>query len=157
MIYFTTFIFTLLLSHIACALPGCGDAAPPEDLYEPTYDDVQEPLFTNYPVEWDKKYDGGNHDTKNLSCAHRYPHYKNIPHYPYIGGASFIRPGPSCSRCWKLHNKKTNKTVSVSVVDHASPPGFKVSKKVYDDLGGKPGKKMEVEGNMVPRSVCGFT
>ena len=48
MIYFTTLIFTLLLSHIARAVPACGDVASPEDQYD-TYDDGQ-PVLATYKV-----------------------------------------------------------------------------------------------------------
>jgi hypothetical protein len=57
MIYFTTFIFTLLLSHIARAMPPCGDVASPEELFD-TYDDEQ--VLASYKVTWDATYDGNN-------------------------------------------------------------------------------------------------
>jgi Cerato-platanin len=162
MIYFTTFIFTLLLSHIARAVPACGDDASPKDLYDTSYDDVQQPLFIEYRVEYDEKYDHKNGDTKKLACGHslapRYPHLKDIPHYPYIGAAFDIHKGShNCGKCWKLHNKKTNKTISLSAVD-STEKGFKVSKEAYEKLGGKPGGHghLDVEAEHIPPSVCGF-
>ena len=53
MIYLTTFILTLLLSHIACATPACGDVTSPKELYEPTYADAQHTLtIVVYNVTW---------------------------------------------------------------------------------------------------------
>jgi hypothetical protein len=170
MIYFTTFIFALLLSHIARAVPACGDAASPEDLYDPTYDDVQEPidlLVTSYKVGWDGKYDKKHGDTKSVACAnpphgyaHRYPHFKDFPDFPYIGGAFDVKHGsPNCGKCWKLHDKKTNKSIHLTAIDHAGHgKGFIISKEAFEKLnGGSVGSgELEAEAKEVPASVCGF-
>ena len=44
MIYFTTFVLSILLSHIVRATPACGDVTPPNELYDPTYADAQSAL-----------------------------------------------------------------------------------------------------------------
>jgi hypothetical protein len=162
MIYFTTFIFTLLLAHITRAVPGCGDAASPEGLYDPTYDDVQEPLFAEHKVTWDPKYGHKHGDTKTVECrrlAHRYPQFKDFPDFPYIGAAHNIKEhdSPNCGKCWKLHNKKTHKSIHFTAIDSTSEKGFKVSKQAFEKLNdGKPGTSLDVEATQVPPSVCGF-
>jgi Cerato-platanin len=104
MIYYTTFIFTLLLAYVARAVPACGDVASPEDMYDPMYDDEQLVLAT-YKATWDDKYDNANGDTIGVVCsslAPKYPHFKVIPHFPYIGGVSNIRGNsPNCGKCWQ--------------------------------------------------------
>ena len=94
MIYFTTFIFTLLLTHTARAVPACSDVAPPEDMYDSMYDDEQLVLATQNAT-WDPKYDNPNGDTRALACSGylypRYPYLKNVPDSPYIGGSYDIR------------------------------------------------------------------
>ena len=164
MIYFTTLIFTLLLSHIASAVPACGDDASPKDLYDTSYDDVQEPFFVEHRVKYDSKYDHKHGDTSKVACAHslahRFPHFKDIPHFPLIGAAFDIKKGAhNCGKCWRLHNKKDNKTIALTAID-STEKGFKVSKEAYEKLGGKvlPGGHghLEVEAKHVPHSVCGF-
>jgi hypothetical protein len=46
MIYFITFILTLLFSHITRAAPACGDVASPEEPYDPMFADARTP----YPL-----------------------------------------------------------------------------------------------------------
>ena len=69
MIYFTTFIFTLLLSHIARAVPARDDVASPKE-YESydAYDDEQLVLAT-YKVMWNSKYDDPNGSTNSVACS----------------------------------------------------------------------------------------
>jgi len=163
MIYFITFI--LLLLHIVRAVPACGDVASPEDLYDPTYDDVQQPLITSYKVTVDSNYDHKHGNTHSVACsngphglAHRYPQFKDIPNFPYIGGAFNVRWGsPNCGKCWKLHNKKTNKSITLTAIDSARP-GFNIGKHAFIKLnGGTVGSGMlEAEAKPVPHSVCGF-
>jgi len=97
MIYFTTFILTLLLSHITRATPACGDVASPEELYDPTYADAQQTLpMAVSDVVWSNWYDDPNGDTSKVACsslARVYPHFGNIPHFPYIGGVFNIKRG----------------------------------------------------------------
>jgi len=168
MIYFTTFIFTLLLSHIVRAVPACDDVASPKDLYDTTYDDVQQPLFAERKVKYDGKYDHKHGDTSKVACAHRphglahrYKHFKDIPGFPYIGAAFDVKPGsPNCGKCWKLRNKKTHKKIHLTAID-STEKGFKVSKEAYKMLGGKVEPDghghLEVEAERVDPSVCGFT
>ena len=158
MIYFTTFIFTLLLSHIARAVPACGDDASPKGLYDPTYDDVQQPIQPphHHKITWDRKYDHRHGDTKSVTCshlAHRYPHFKDFPQFPNIGAAFDIHGPPHCGKCWKLHHK--NKSISLTAIDHAAK-GFKISKEAFEKLNGGPGTEFEARAERVADSVCGF-
>ena len=164
MIHFNTFILTFLLSHIARAIPACGDAASLENLYDPTYDDIQQPLITSYKVTWDGTYDNKHGDTNSVACsngphglAHRYPHFKDFPDFPYIGGAFDVHWGsPNCGKCWRLHNKKTNKSISLIAID-ADGGGFNIAKEAFIKLGGNVGSgTLEAEAKEVPPSVCGF-
>ncbi|KAI0265480.1 hypothetical protein BGY98DRAFT_1035672 [Russula aff. rugulosa BPL654] len=111
MIYFTTFIFTLLLSHITRAVPACGNAASPKDLYDTTYDDSRGVAST--------QPDG---DTKTL----------DIYLFPSIGGAFDIKNKISfaCNRCWKLHNPKTSRSLYILAVD-AAKTGLNISKTAF--------------------------
>ena len=148
MIYFTTFILTLLLSHIARAVPACGDAASPEELYDPTYADAQAaehalPIIV-YNVTWSSKYDDKNGDTKKTACpslAKRYPHYHNFPHYPYIGGAWNIKRSKGgdseyCGTCWNLTTLKSHRAIYVTVMDSAKANYYNISKEAYTKLSG---------------------
>ncbi|KAF8488515.1 Cerato-platanin-domain-containing protein [Russula emetica] len=166
MIYFTTFIFTLLLSHIARAVPACGDAASPEDLYDPTYADGQHALpIVVYNVTWSNRYDNKNGDTNKVACstgphglAQRYPHFKDFPDFAYIGGAWNVKWGSQyCGSCWNLTNLKTYKTISVTIIDSAKT-GYNISKEAFEKLnGGKVGSgTLQAEAQQVSPHFCGF-
>ena len=146
MIYFTTFIFTLLLSHITRAVPACGNAASPKDLYDTTNDDVQQPFdlplpTINVTVTWSSFYDNPNGDTKTLVCPERVPHFKDIHDFPLIGGASDIKNKTSfvCNRCWRLYNPKTSVALTIFAVDaaktvNAATTVLNVSKTAFEVL-----------------------
>jgi cerato-platanin len=166
MIYFTTFILTLLFAHIARAVPGCGDDAYPEEVYDPTYDDYDptyeptyEPTYDStyddgqeaFPavqhvkVTWSPKYGNPNGNTlTSVSCSNgphglapKYPHFKDFPHFPFIGGKFHVKWGsPNCGGCWKLIHKKTGDHIHVTVIDHAPPDTFDISKHAYKVLNG---------------------
>ena len=98
MIYFTTFIFTLLLAHIARAVPGCGDVASPQGLYD--INDDKQLVFAGDNVTWDAKYDNMDSSTKSIACSglgSKYPHFHNFPDFPYIGSAFDIIGHDSCT------------------------------------------------------------
>ena len=165
MIYFTTFILTLLLSHIARATPTCGDVTSPEELYNPTYTNAQEaqhalPIVV-YNVTWTNKYDNKNGDTKHAACsilAHRYPHYKDFPHFPYIGAAwNAQKDSAYCGSCWNLTNLKTHKTISIIPMDSAKS-GYNISKEAFNVLnGGKLGSSwLQAEAKQVDPHFCGI-
>jgi hypothetical protein len=171
MIYFTAFILTLLLSHIARATPACDDAAAPEELYEPTFADAHAgqhalPIIV-YNVTWSSRYDHKNGDTNKVACntgnhglAKRYPHYKDFPHFPYIGGAWNVKHGSQyCGSCWNLTNLMNYKTISVTVIDSAKANHYNISKEAYTKLsGGSPGSggSLKAEAKQVDGKYCGF-
>jgi hypothetical protein len=162
MLYFTTFIFTLLLAHIARAVPAsCGDVSSPEDMYDydAIFDDEQSMLAT-YPATWSSKYDNPNGVTKSLACsslAAKDPHYHNIPGYPNIGAAYNIQGhnSPNCGKCWKLTNPKTHKYIYFTAVDTAKS-GFVLSKHAYAALGFGSSTSSHVDASEVKPHLCGF-
>jgi Cerato-platanin len=163
MIYFTAFIFTLLLSHIARAMPTCDDAASPQDTYD-MYDDVQL-VLASYKVTWDATYDNGNGNTNSVACSNGphglagdYPHFKNFPDFPYLGGAFDTKWGSSnCGKCWKLTVQKTKRSIYFTAID-AAGNGFNIGKHAFIALnGGTVGNgTLEAEAISVPRHFCGF-
>jgi Cerato-platanin len=163
MIYFTTFILTLLLSHIARATPACGDVASPEELYDPTYADAADgqhvlPIIL-YNVTWTTKYDNKTGSTKGGACpklARQYPHYKDFHDFPYIGGAYNVKPPNNqfCGTCWNLTDLKTKKTISLVVLDSAKT-GYNISKEAFIKLnGGKVGTSLQAEAKPVAPHFC---
>jgi len=157
MIYFSTFFATLLLLHIARATPACGDVTSPEELYDPTYADAQAaqlPIPSLYNVTWSSWYDDPNGDTSKVACsslARRYPHFKNFPHFPYIGGGFNIKKGSqdNCGWCWILTNVKTKKWIIITPIDSDTNQGFNISKEAYNVLsGGQPSKTLLAEAKL---------
>ena len=166
MIYFTTFYFTFLLALIARAMPACDDFA--EDVFDLTYDEPtfdDELVLATYKVTWDATYDNPNGNTNSVACsngphglAERYPHFKNFPHFPYLGGAFDTKFGsPNCGKCWKLTDKKTHRSIYVAAID-AAGTGFNIGKRAFIALnGGTVGAgTLEAEAVSVPRHFCGF-
>ena len=162
MIYFTTFIFTLL-SYIVRAVPAWGDVDSPPGLYD-TYDDEQL-VFVSYKVTWDAKYDNPKGNTSSVACsnvpdgfASKYPHFKNIPGFPYIGGAFDIKWGsPNCGKCWKLTRQKTGKSIYFIAID-AAASGFNIGKHAFLALNSATvgTDTLQVEAVSVPPHFCGF-
>ncbi len=160
MIFFTTFILTLILSYVARAVPACGDAASPEELYEPYELTFDSPPIIVFNATWDIKYDNPNGNTHNVTCSNLdppYPHFHNIPQFPYIGAAFDVRWGPGgCLKCWKLTNLKTRRSIYLFAID-ATPNGFKLGKRVFEAFtGGTVEVKVEATLDSGPPSVCGF-
>ncbi|KAN0126477.1 Cerato-platanin domain containing protein [Russula decolorans] len=163
MIYVATFVFTLLLSHIARAMPACGVVASPEDLYH-TYDYEQLVLAT-YKVTWDATYDNPNGNTNGVACsngpnglADTYPQFHNFPDFPYLGGAFDTKWGSSnCGKCWKLTNKKTGRWIHFTAID-AAGGDFNIGKKAFILLnGGTVGAgTLDAEARSVAGHLCGF-
>lgn len=160
MIYFTTVIFTLLLSHVARAVPACGDVA----YFEDQYDAYGEASAASYKVTWDATYDNPNGNTDTVACSNgphglagKYPHFKNFPDFPYLGGAYDVKWGSdSCGKCWKLHNKKTGRSIYFTAIDASG--SFNIGKKAFIALnGGTVGAgTLEAEAQSVPGHFCGF-
>ncbi len=147
MIFFTTFILTLILSYVARAVP--------EELYEPyevTFD--AQPIL--YDIAWDIKYDDPHGDTENVTCSNiatQYPHFVDIPDFPYIGAAFNVKQGPSCIKCWKLTNVKTRKSMFLYSIDY-TPSGFKLGKKLFDSFIGTGTVGAKVEAASISPTFC---
>jgi hypothetical protein len=160
MIYFTSFIFTLLLAHVARAVPACDDVASPQVLY----DDIEQPLAI-YKVTWDSVYDNPEGSTDKVACSNgphglvaKYPHFKNFPDFPHLGGAFDVKWGsPNCGKCWKLTEKKSKRFIYFTAID-ATKSGFNIGKKVFIELnGGTVGAgTLEAEAVSVAGHFCGF-
>ncbi len=157
MIFLATFILTLILSNVARAVPACGDAAPPEELYE-----QYEVMFDAQPIflenaTMDVKYDNWNGDTRTVTCSNlapQFPHFHNFPQFPRIGAAFNVKQGPGCSKCWRLTDSKTRRSISLFAID-ATHDGFKLGKRVFEALTGGT-VEVKVEARLVPLSVCGL-
>jgi hypothetical protein len=118
------------------------------------------PFPLHYTVSWSNEYDNKNGNTSKVACktlAHRFPHFKDFPHFPYIGGAWNIPRDPLlCGSCWNLTDLKTHKTISVTVIDHAKS-GYNISKEAFNVLnGGKLGSKtLQATAKQVDQKYCG--
>ena len=164
MIYFTTFIFTLLLTHIARAVPACDDVASPKELYDPTYNDGQFGLPI-YKVTWDATYDNPNGNTNSVACSNgphglsgTYPLFEDFPDFPYLGGAFNTKWGsPNCGKCWKLTDTQTGRWIYLTAID-AAGTGFNIGKHAFIELnGGTLGSgTLEAEAVPVPGHFCGL-
>ena len=178
MIYFTTFILALLLSHIACATATCDDAFSPDDAIMYTDDQqgqhaLHKPPVTNappkaphpilYAVTWAPKYGNPNISTKSATCSNlapQFPHFGNFPHFPYIGGARGVENSSSkiCGSCWNLTNPKIRKTIFIIAMDKTKPalPGwYNTSEVAFKALnGGKPGTVLQAEAHEVEAWHC---
>ena len=178
MIYFTTFILALLLSHIACATATCDDVFSPDDPIMYTDDQqgqhaLHNPPVTNappkaphpilYPVTWAKKYGDPNGDTKSVTCsklAPLFPHFRNFPHFPYIGGARGVENSSSkvCGTCWNLTNPKIPKTIFIIAIDKtkfAIPGWYNISEVAFKALNnGTSGTVLHAEAHEVEPLHC---
>ena len=86
----------------------------------------------------------------------RYPHFGDIPNFPYIGGAFDVVWGsPNCGACWKLTNLENGAYIYLTAIDRA-PNGFKIGVSAYNTLkgDGEEGARIDVV-NVLPR-FCGF-
>ena len=162
MIYFTTLIFTLLLSHIARAVPACGDVASPEDQVE--YDAYGDELvLATYKVTWNSKYDDPNGSTDSVACSNgphglapEYPYFRNFPDFPYLGGSYDTSHGSSnCGKCWKLSYK--GRSIYFTSIDSYGG-GYSIGRKAYIALYGGTGGPGSLDANAqsVPGHFCGF-
>ena len=160
MIYFTTFIFTLLLAHIARAMPACGDVASFEDMHDPMYDDKQLILYPPIAT-WHDLYDNSSGHTIDLMCSNLaipFPLYCNFPTFPYIGGAFDIQEhnSPNCGKCWNLTNTETDKFIYFTAIN-TSKRGFSfvLSRQALMALSGGLAP-LVVSADLVPAHFCGF-
>ena len=170
MIYRTTvaFIFTLLLTQVARALPqACSDHTSPASKsvqhHLPnggapyTLASVQAPMI----VTCDPKFDIPAGFMSTVACANplepEYPLFKNIPSFPFIGGAYDAEAGSdNCGACWKLTNADNDGYhIYLAAIDRAAF-GFNIGVTGCDTLRGD-GIVTKVNAEKVPASFCGFT
>jgi Cerato-platanin len=175
MVYITAFILTLFLTHIARALPrGCSDAISPEsdDALRLSYGDsdaqyaITNPVpAAQYKVTYDPKFDNELGSMDRVACsdgrhglAARFAQFRNVPTFPYIGGAHDIHwNSPNCGSCWKLTNTANNASITITTIDRAGH-GFNIAETAFEELnGGEVGEGMlQVEAHKVPIQVCGL-
>ena len=174
MIYFTTFILTLLLSHIAHATSACGDVNSPEELYESTYADAQQgqhvlpppgpPPVTYYTVTVNDKYGKKDGKISDSACSALSPKYKLYKDFENVGAAWSIKSGgqkpvTGCGTCWRLTEKNRKKSIYFVPID-AVPSGYSVSKEAFGKLSdGQQGGTLQVEAKEVEpseRHLCGY-
>ena len=168
MIYFTTLILTLLLAHIARAVPACGDGSPLEDMYDPIRNDEQLALGDsfNYKVRFDVKYDDKQRSTNTVSCKDflqpKYKTFGSLSHFPDIGGAYFVRdgkkPSPQCGKCRKISNAKVpTKFFYFLAIDSVKEgENFVLSEQSYKKLTGGGTGPVDIEVEAVQPHFCGF-
>lgn len=177
MVYITTFILTLLLSHIARALPrACGDVIvislesdSPRGL---SYGDgdgqytIPNPVpMAQYKTSYDPTYDNQDVSMDKVACsdgrhglAARFATFRDIPTFPYIGGAfDIVWNSPNCGSCWLLTNTANNMSITITTIDTAGL-GFNIAESAFEDLnGGDVGEGiLQVEAHRVPIQVCGL-
>jgi hypothetical protein len=118
------------------------------------YEDEQLVLAT-YKVTWNATYDNINPkgNTDSVACSNgphglagTYPHFKNFPDLPYLGGAYDTRWGSSnCGKCWKLTSKKMGRWIYFTAID-ATGSGFNIGKKAFIERWNGGGRHIESGG-----------
>jgi len=175
MIYITTFILTLFLMHIARALPrACSDLIAPEsdDPRGLLYGDgdaqytIPGPIpLAQYKVTYDPTYDNQDGSMSSVACsdghnglAARFAKFRDIPTFPYIGGAfDIVWNSPNCGSCWKITNTANNVSITITAIDTAGF-GFNIAEDAFEDLNdGEVGNGVvQVEAHRLPIQACGL-
>ena len=160
MIYFTSFVFTLLLAHIARAVPACGDVLSSQKMYDTTYEDTEQLVVATYKVTWDATYDNAKGSTNSVACSNltpKYPHFNSFPDFPFLGGAHDVHfNSPNCAKCWKLTETKTHRFIYFTAIDASA--SFNIGKRAFTVLnGGTIGNgTLQAEATPVAGHFCGF-
>ncbi|KAI0312378.1 eliciting plant response-like protein, partial [Amylostereum chailletii] len=117
-------------------------------------------------VTYSNVYDSSSGSLDSVACSNgvngldsRFATFKDIPSYPYIGGAfSVTWNSTNCGSCWKLTYPETGVSVNVTIID-AAAQGFNVAQQALDKLtGGQAVElgKASVEALPMPPSACGL-
>ncbi|KAF8467142.1 Cerato-platanin-domain-containing protein [Russula ochroleuca] len=173
MIFPATFILTLFLTQIACALPqACGDHISPKSStpnpHGLPYDNAQYTIVHQGPIIHDARvndaYDNPNTSTNTVACSNgpnglaaRFPKLGDFPTFPFIGGTfDIVWNSPNCGGCWKITNIGNNASIHMTAVDTSL--GFDLSEDAFKALNnGQIGQGvLQVTGGKIPRSVCGL-
>jgi hypothetical protein len=166
MIYLTTFFLTLILTHVARAVPrGCHDLISPETETEQhgfTYGDIQ-PVRIPSPlkVTYDQTFDNRDGSTSNVACsngpnglASRYPWFGNFSSFPYIGGAyDIVWNSTNCGSCWLIYNPANGAWVYITGIDTAGS-GFNIAKQAFQKLGNVDAGSLVVEAWKISNHPC---
>jgi hypothetical protein len=154
MIYLTTLILTLILTHIARALPE----------ESPTLDDTQFTFLIPSPLRTtsDNTFDNPRGSLNDVACsdgehglAKIYPNFINLPNFPNIGGAFDVEfNSPNCGGCWKITNNANGASIFVTAIDTA-PDGFNIAEAAFRKLnGGELGDTLEVVAQKATFGGC---
>jgi len=164
MIYLTTFFLTLILTHIARALPrGCHDLIFPEidiDQHDFTYGDIQPP----FPLKatYDQTFDNPSYSVNNVACsnganglASKYPTLGDFPNFPYVGGAyDIVWNSTNCGSCWRITNQANNVWILITAIDTAGA-GFNIAREAYENLNnGEIGNTLIVYAQKISDHPC---
>lgn len=176
MVYITTFILALFLTHIAHALPraACSDVISLEsdDPHSLSYGhgDAQYTIpnpvpAAQYKVSYDPKFDDQVGSMDRVACsdgrhglATRFATFRDIPTFPYIGGAfDIVWNSPNCGSCWQLTNTANNVSITITTID-AAGHGFNIAESAFEYLNGGEvgGGVLQVEAHRVSIQVCGL-
>lgn len=175
MVYITTFILALFLTHTARAQPhACSDLISPES-DEPlrlSYGDgdaqytISNPApAAQYKVTYDPSFDNPVGSMDSVACsdgryglAARFAMFREIPTFSNIGGAFDIAwNSPNCGSCWQLTNTANNLSITITTIDTAGH-GFNIAESAFEYLnGGDVGEGiLQAEAHKVPIQVCGL-
>ncbi|KAN0126369.1 Cerato-platanin domain containing protein [Russula decolorans] len=172
MVYITTFILTLFLTHIARALPrACSDSISPESdglSYgdgEAQYTIPNPVPLAQFKVTYDPSFDipVGSMDSVACSDGHhglaaRFAMFRDVPTFPYIGGTfDIVWNSPNCGSCWNLTNTANNLSITMTAIDKAGH-GFNIAESAFEDLnGGEVGEGiLQAEARRLPVEFCGL-
>ena len=164
MIYYTTvtFIFTLFLTQISCALPqACSNHISPISNLESVQHRLQygegSPTFTSL---CDPAYDKPDGSMHTVACADplekKYPLFHDIPTFPNIGAAFDVKEGtPSCGECWEFTNHKNRLHIYLTAIN-STFGGFKMSVSACNTLKIDEKDIVDIRAGKVDPHFCGF-
>jgi hypothetical protein len=143
MIYFTTFIFALFLTHVTRALPQPSAPTPLRATFDQTFDNPTG-LLNNVACS-----NGDN------GLAAKFPTFADLPTFPFIGGAFDVAwNSPNCGGCWEITNPANGASIFITAVDQAGA-GFNIAEEAYKALnGGQLGGGLDVVAQKVSPSIC---
>jgi hypothetical protein len=165
MIFPTTFILALILTHVAHAVPEpCHDPVPPKPPTRYPYEGQEFHLQIPSPLRTtsDSSFDNREGSFANVACSdgenglgHIFQNFGALPNFPNIGGAFDVSfNSPNCGGCWLITNKANGATISLTAIDAASD-GFNIAESAFRRLnGGELGDTLEVVATKVTPGSC---
>lgn len=172
MVYITTFILTLLLTHIARALPrACSGFISPESDGLSYGEGEAQYIISNpvpaaqYKVTYDPSFDNPVGSMDSVACSNgrhglaaRFALFRDVPTFPNIGGAfDIVWNSPNCGSCWNLTNTANNLSITMTAIDKAGH-GFNIAEYAFEYLnGGEVGEGiLQAEAQRLPVEACGL-